>query len=925
MECVSDTLGFKQKREKIGRFAMKTMLRYTAAGISSLALSIAVGSTAYAQTAPPEGSTAIPEAAPDNEAIIVTGIRASIDSAINAKRNAGNLIDVVNAEDIGKLPDQNVAEALGRVSGIAIARKDGEGSSFTVRGISLNRVEINGRTFVGPSQDATPALETVNPEILSSIEVIKSPTADLVEGAIGATVNLKTRRPLDTGKDFILAGRGQLVYSDRADKTGYRASGFVSKQFDDGRFGVNFGLAYARIFARGDNFISNGFVRTNNIDGNGDGVNDVGLFRPNRITSEIESRADDRITANGAVQWQPDDRTDLVFEATYSSFKRERNNNAFQILLNDNDVAGSAIALPDGTVASATFTGVNVRPLVFDAPSDLESYNFGFSGKRDFGRLTVRTDASFSTGEGTENQAGLTNGAPFTFVVVPRAGNVANATFDFRGQRDVPNFNLTSNFDVNDARNFRLFSVFDGEARSANRGYDGQVDFDYQIDSGWIKSLEFGARHENIRLRSQDPQSTPGAAALLAVADRNRDGIITIDELPSLTYNNQFSGNFFSEASGNFPRSFLTGDLSSTADARRDVGLGDPARVPASERQVDQRTFAGYGKINFAGDIGSLPFAANLGVRYLATNRVALGNTVATAGAVVTITPTSLTRNFSDFLPSGNLSLNLTEKLILRVAGAKVLSRPPLRDVAPGLTVNLTNFTAAAGNANLDPIRATQYDLALEWYFAPSGLLAVALFEKQISTFIVTATTTETLDGFPSSAVNPSGLFLVNRPLNGTNGTVRGVEVNYQHAFRFLPKPLDGLGIQANYTYADSRTPIVDPLGAGTLPLPNLSRHSFSLVGYYEVKAFSIRAAYTYRSQFLANFDSIELGGARFEDDYGQLDMTGNINLTDNIRLTFEAVNLNKAITRQFNGTAARLTSSRVNDTRYAIGISGNF
>ncbi len=894
--------------------------------ISAVACICAGSTSAYAQSAPVEGASPTePQAEEQAEEIVVTGIAASIADAINAKRKAGNLIDVINAEDIGKLPDQNVAESLGRVPGVSIARKDGEGSNFTVRGISLNRVEINGRSFVGPTQDATPALETVNPEILSGVEVIKSPTADLVEGAIGATINLKTRRPLDQREDFLLAGRAQVVYADKAEDLGYRASGIVSKQFADGRFGVLVGLAYAKIRARGEGFITNGYVRTNNIDGNGDGVNDVGLFRPNRISSLIESRDDDRFTANAALQWQPDDDTDIVFEGTYSRFKRARDLNYFQVLLNDNDVAGSATALSDGTVTKATLTGVTIRPLVYDAPSDLENYNFGLSAKREIGRLTVRADASYSKGKGSENQAGISTGAPFTFVIVPRAGNTVALNYDFTGQRDFPNYNLTSNFDRNDPRQYQLFSVFDGVAISENRGYDGKVDLDYDADWGAFKTIEAGARYENVRLSSQDPQSTPGAAALLAAADRNGDGIITIDELPAVTYANQFGEPFYPEANGNFPRFFLTGDLSSTAAGRANVGLGAPARVPASERQVDQRTLAAYAKVNFEGDLASVPFAANAGVRYVSIRRLAQGNSVATNGPVVTITPTSLTRKFDYFLPSANLSFNLADDIMLRFATAKVVSRPALRDVAPGITVSLTNFTAAAGNPNLEPIEADQYDAALEWYFDDASLLSVAAFKKDISTFIISSTTLETLDGYPPTAVNPTGLFQVNRPRNGTGGSVRGFEVNYQHAFRFLPAPFDGLGVQANYTYAESKTPILDPLGGGTLPLPNLSKHSYSIVGYYENALFTTRLAYTYRSRFLFSLDSLALGGARFEDAYGQLDLTATLNINDRFRLTFDATNLNKAITRQYQGTMNRLTASSVNDTRYQLGVSASF
>ena len=859
------------------------------------------------------------------EEVIVTGLRQSIAAAIEAKRNAASIVDVVNAEDIGKLPDQNVAETLGRVSGINISRKDGEGSGFTVRGLSLNRIEINGRSFVGPTQDATPALETVNPEILSGIEVTKSPTADLVEGAIGATVNLKTRRPLDGNGADILSARGQVVYADKAEKTGYRASGLVSKAFGDGSFGALLGLAFARVYAQGEGLTTNGWVRTNAIDGNGDGADDVGLFRPNRISSQIEDRADKRTTATGALQWRPGDNTEFVLEGTYSRFKRDRDLSYYQLLLNDNDVARSAHALPDGTVSSATLTGITLRPLAYDAPSDLESYNLGLSATHAVGRLKFSADASYSTGKGSENQAGLSTGAPFTYVIVPKAGNTTDVTYDFGANRNFPNYSLNSNFNVGDPAQYRLFSVFDGVARSENRGYDGRFDVTFDAQWGVLSSLQAGARYEDVRLESEDPQSTPGVAALLGVADRNHDGIVTLDELPAVSYRNQFSGDFYSEADGNFPRDFLTGDVLSVAQARRDVGLGAPAAVPAAERTVDQRTPAGYVRANFEGELGSIPYSANLGVRFVSTRRTARGNSVATSAAGTTITPIEITKTFSDWLPSGNLAFRLTDDLTLRFAASKVVARPALRDVAPGITVSLTNFTASAGSPDLQPIKADQYDATLEWYFADASLLSLALYRKELSTFIIATTSTETIDGYPPTAVNPSGLFQVNRPRNGTGGEVQGFEIGYQHAFKFLPAPFDGFGVVTNYTYADSETPLRDPLGSGTLPLSNLSRDSYNAIGYYENDLFTVRLAYTYRSKFLAALDSASLGGARYEDEYGQLDASATVTLTHSLKLTLDATNLNKGITRQYNGTWSRLTASSVNDTRYALGVTGSF
>lgn len=918
---------FIDEKNNVGVANMEGTLRKAfvlLAGTAVIGIVAASPAAAQATDSPAPAATPQPDAPQDpGKDIVVTGLRSSIARALDQKRNAGSIIDVVNAQDIGKLPDQNVAEAIGRITGVNISRKDGEGSGFTVRGLSLNRVEINGRSFVGPTQDATPALETINPEIFAGIEVAKSPTADQVEGAIGATINLRTRRPLDSGKN-VYSARVQGIYADMIGKTGFRGSGLISLRNDAGTFGVLAGVAYGRIYSEDEGVTTNGWVRTNNIDGNNDGVDDAGLFRPNRLSSQIERRKDDRLTLNGAVQWRPDEHNEFVLEGTYSRFKRARDLSYYQLLLNDNDVAGATRTLADGTVTAATLNGVTLRPLAYDAPSLLTTFNIGGSYKYQGGRWTIRADASYGRGKGSENQAGLSTGAPFTYVIVPKTGFTNNISYNFAAGRNFPDYSLQSNYNRDDPANYQLFSVFDGEADSRNRGYDGKIDLTYDASAGIFKSLQFGGRYENIRLQSADPQSTPAAAALLAAADKNHDGIITLDELPAVSYANQFSGNFLPEASGNFPRNFLTGDVLSVAQARADVGLGAPARQPASERSVDQRSLAGYVRLNFAGDIG-VPFQANLGVRYVNTQRIARGNAVATGPTGTTITPTSLTRTFNDWLPSANISFDLSQKLILRFAASKAVARPALRDVAPGITVSLTNFTASSGNASLDPIRATQYDASLEWYFAPASILNVALYRKDLSTFIVPTTVTTTIDGYPPSAANPSGLFQLSQPINGTGGRVQGFEVGYQHALRFLPKPFDGLGISVNYTYADSKTPIANPLGGSTLPLVNLSKNTWNLVGYYENDLFTLRAAYTYRSRFLVSVDSLSLGGPKYQDAYGQLDASATVNLTKSFRLTFDATNITKQFERQYQGTINRLTLSMVNDTRYSVGVTAAF
>lgn len=873
------------------------------AGASVLAAAWSLGLGAAAQTAAPA-----PTADDTVEEVVVTGIRRSIMQSLDAKRTAASVVDVITAEDIGKLPDQNIAESMSRISGVSITRKDGEGNNFSIRGIDLNRVEINGRSFTGPTQDATPSLQAINPEILSGVEVIKSPTADQIEGSLGGTVNLKTRRPLDGKKDFVAAGRVQGVYGNRVDKFGYRASGLIGKQFADGKFGASAAVAYGAIKALGEGFSTGGWAEA---------PANSGTFRPNRLVSQIEYRDDNRITANGALQWKPDNQTEVNFEVTYSKFNVKRDLQYYQTLLPGVGVAPQAgsTTLSDGTIAKATYNGVTLRPLAYYSHTDFESLNLGISGRRDFGRLSVSADASYSDGTGSDGAAG----SPFTFVMVNSPGNTVNASYDLTTSNIHPDFSLTSNFDRKDPQKYQLFSLFDGENRSDNKGYDGKIDLKYDLDLGVVKMIKGGVRGERIQLGATNPQTTPAVnAAILAAADKNKDGVIRPDELSALNYNNQYSGDFLKGVSGNFDRDFLTGVVNSEL-GRQNIGVGGPAAAPLSEKDVDQKSTAVYLMADLGGELGAFPFKANIGGRYVWTDRESAGYVAgATAGTFVR---TSTTAKFKHFLPSANIAVNLREDLVLRFAAAKVIARPPLSQVGAGIVVNQVNFSATAGNPLLKPFEATQMDATIEWYFAQASLLSFAVFNKKIDSFTTQTVTSEIIPGNERF-----GPFTVSRPTNGEDGKVRGFEFGYQHALKFLPAPFDGLGVQLNYTYADSETPVADALRPGkTLPLTNLSKNSYNLVGYYENDRWSARVAYTFRDQYLSIVQTKNLGGSQYTDDFGQLDASGSYNLSDRFRLTLEATGLNRPVARKYVGTSNRLFETYINDTRITFGIAGTF
>lgn len=857
------------------------------------------------------------EDASAGEEIVVTGIRASLQQSINVKRAAGNIVDVITAQDIGKLPDQNVAESMSRITGVQITRREGDGSNFTVRGISQNRLEINGRTFLGPGAGGSASLESVSPEIISSIVVSKSPTADMPEGALGATVNLKTKRPLELA-NFVVSGRVQGAYTDQADHVGYRGSALVSKTFGD-NFGILASAAYSNTHTRGYSFDTGGWTRTNNIDGNGDGVNDPGLYRPNRYMARIYDRAEERLTLNSSIQYRPSERWEMILDGTYTRLKRERQSANFQVLFNDNDVGAEADA--NGTVVRSTYTGVTVRPLVYDEPTEFKSTNIGFSTKYEGEIVTVKADASYAKGIGTDGGPG----ASFTYVVVPRAGRTANATIDFSRGGTVPDLALASNFNLNDPGQYQLASIFENDFRTDNSGYDGRLDFTIRTGLGLLQSVEVGTRFESIQFYSEAPQNIPTAASLLSRGDKNGDGILTVDELPGLVYDNK-QGSFYPGVPGDFPRDILGGTTDKQA-ARDAFGLPVPRAdtIPfgrVSIKDVRQETLAFYAKGNFEGTIGSMPLTGNAGVRYITFER-------ASSGYLSDTQPTASKSRFDYWLPSANASLDLRPDLTFRVAAAKVVARPSLSDVGVSFVPLFVSRTGSRGNPALRPFEATQYDATLEWYFARSSALTVAGFYKNVDSFTLNRTQSEFIPGL-SDQVDPStgqtyGAFQITQPINGASGKIKGVEVAYQQSLRFLPGPLGNLGVQANYTYVDSETPLIDEATQARLPLPGLSKHSYNLIGFYEDKTVSARVAYIYRSSYLLGQGSAAAGGSSYAAARGQLDASAQINLTRSVRLTVEAINLTRSIDRQYLQDPLRLLTSAREDRRVFFGRAATF
>lgn len=868
------------------------------------------------------GTAAMAQTTADSvESVTVSGIRKSIEDSIDTKRQSAVILDAISAEDIGKLPDQNVAETLSRIPGVQITRMEGQGSYVSVRGITLNKVELNGQNFVGSAADGAPKLGDIAPELLASAEVIKSPSADQPEGWLGAIINLKTKRPLDFTEP-VYAGRVSGMYADRVDAGGGKVSALAAHQFLDNTVGALLAVSFSDEPGRSDQYSSGGWVKLAGlVDVNGDGAPDT-FTMPLRLQQFVDVYRDKNLALNGSLQWRPNNDWNVILDGLYSRSDAYRRLTGAQNILTASITNGTILS--DGTLASGTYSGVTYRPITYNEDSWSSTNALSVVADYNHGPWQAHFSASQSQGNGV-GRDGLTTDASSTGnaqVLVARqiAGQDTVGVNYALGTNNVsPNYSLTTNFNTLDPSQYEIYASFDANYPISNRGRDMSADARYELNWWLFKAIKAGARLEDVSIYSAQRMATYPP---FSTYDPTPANSLRVTEVPGLNYGPTIT-DFLGGVGGNFPRTLLTADpdpaifrafLHATGpDLSSLSSLGSVA-------QVHQQTNALFVKTELGGDLFGIPFDGDAGLRWVDTHRNAFGYTIVGTSAV----PTSVVKHFDLLLPSANLVLHPSDHFDVRLDAAKVTARPPLNLTSVATTLALVSGTGAAGNPNLKPFVATQFDLSAEWYIDPASMVSLAVFTKDVSAFTRIIQVTENHPEAPNNT-NGSTVYLVNRPVNGDHGTVAGYEINYQHALSFLPSPFDGLGYQLTYTHSDSRTPNIDEFTGKPLPMPAASKHSANVVLYYEKYGFSTRLAYNYRSAFLVSQQGAASGGSLFGDGRGQYDISASYDLTDQYKITFEGVNLGKNINSFYVGDKNRIFNAFMDDTRFYVGLAATF
>ncbi|ODP36536.1 TonB-dependent receptor [Sphingomonas turrisvirgatae] len=975
---------------------MKFRNRAWNASIVALTAGLCWASPAAAQDATAAAQTDDTAAADE---IIVSGFRGSLEKSLQTKRNETGVVDSISAEDVGKFPDSNLAESMQRLPGVALARGDGgEGKTISVRGLGaqFTRVRLNGMQGssstnssdirAGFNSSRSFDFSVFASELFSELTVRKTYSADVEEGSLGATVDLLTPRPLSYVDDFTFAASAQGTYDDLREKFSPRVTGLVSKKFLDGTFGVAASIAYTKRYTREEawsavevyrgtqqgGFCSPvGYPTQNPANAPAAGIDALncatGLPRLPGTAQNIANyetarqafvyrsprwlRSDQdysRLGATVTLEAEPAEGTKIVLDGLYSWYDVKRTDYSFAANSFARGVANfgqpmttvtDIVVDPLGSVQYGQFNNVDISNDTARREYSTTFRQINLTASQELGKLTI---------DGFVGLSLSTLANPVSTQISFFANDVQNFSYDFRNGGRVPAINW--GFDTTNANNYVfapnvVVPIAAGTNYTIFRNLLNKGDSEENTEN---LTAEFNASYallDGFKVRA----GVQYREANFDRYGRQRAGNVTTGALPAGTSIGSVMmliDGFGSSMPGNVGGSWLAPDydaLNRAINFVPDEGAFALAPIPIRDRLSEKVTGA-YGLVEFDTDGLGPRLRGNIGVRYVRTNQSGQG-TVAGVSRV-------LERTYEDWLPSATITADLTDKLILRFAAAKVMARPELTHILPaGVNIALNTQTISGPNFYLDPIRAKTADVSLEYYFGRRGLISVGGFYKDIDSYIQSLSERIPFSqtGLPlsliagASGITPATEFTVSGRRNTPGGPLKGVEVNIQTGFDFLGDTFRNFGMLANYTFVDSQITYCRSSGGtctGTdtivRDLVNLSKHAVSGTLYYEDDKFSIRGSATYRDKYLLGVPTSRIGtdpvtGAVVNDVQGAsstifVDAVASYQVTPQISLRLEAQNLtNESIDYYYDSVRQDPFYSGYTGRKFSAGVAFKF
>ncbi|MDP9123588.1 MAG: TonB-dependent receptor [Pseudomonadota bacterium] len=921
---------------------MKTKLTPIAAA-AAVALAGAVAVPAFAQTAAAPAAAA--SAADGVQIVEVTGIRASLQSAINVKRNAETHIDVISAEDIGKMPDKNVADSLARIPGVTILNSPSGGSGgfderdrVGLRGTNPSLTQTlldghpvaNGDWFVldqtGAGVGRSVSFSLLPSELVSRVEVHKSAVASDTEGGTAGSVNIITRKPLEFSKTLTLEGSVGAVYADLPKKTDPQASALIAWRNESKTFGVmlqafdekrHLRRDGVETFAHDGTSAYPGISATTNASSVAAGI-PAGTKYVNLMGAALFTQDRDRKGGAVTVEFKPTSDIDLSLSGFSSKMDANNYNRNFMMTpfwaLDDTRHAGNLPTITNAKIEPSTnvLTSVDysfAQPTVvgvYDLISRKASASTNYLSLE--GSYKVTSALKLSGNGGVSNGEGRTvNQDVYEADIYGTGGH-----YQLNGSNSAPSFGMTlapvpaGKVGSGPAGAYATDWIFgDQNVDVKDKDTWGQIDAEYSLDAGMLSSLKFGLRGADHKRYTDGPIVNQGP---------NWGTDPFAHPLPASDYSQTYPSNYGSGLGGSFPTgiAYPTPAALAAYDATY-ANRSISRRMVTHEYSVKEQTGAGYVQGNLEGE----GWSGNVGMRvvqtkssslvWIPTSDTSLPGYVPSAFAAVGPKWTDPTgyyqtwreRSYTDALPSASVRIDVTPKVVARFALSKTMTRPDYTALSAAQV--LANYsdptgtsvgTGTSGNPDLKPVRSTNVDANIEWYFAPRAFVSMGAFHMELGSYITDGTrrVTASTDVVPAGGQQGSPTNQrVTAPFDLTTSvnvkaSVTGLE------FAVETPVFSNFGVSANYTLADAH----DDTGH---VLRGAVKNSGTLSGFFENDMFSARLNYNYSGD---NYLGKDRGTDYYQRGVGVLSASLGYKLGDHLSFSLDAQNLNDPILRYY-------------------------
>jgi iron complex outermembrane receptor protein len=874
--------------------------------------------------------------------VVVTGIRHSLQNSIKAKKSTDAIVDVITAEDVGKFPDTNVAESLSHLPGFAVDRQFGEGEKVSIHGTdpALNRIFIDGHAIASADWGGNPndiTGRTFNyamlaPEIIGQAKAYKSPEAWIDEGSLGGTVMIETRKPLDLKSGALSASAG-YEYNDRSEKGNIRGSVLYSWKNDAHNLGILVAATYDKqsLYRAGIEYfgyssgadLDGSFTTASDADGNitsvtGPNINgaaptpasyaEMNAARmPCCMNFAYFDQTRERKGLNVAVQWKPSDESEITLTALhiagdYTNFSQSEysvaswaGNRASDITVGNGIVTGATVGAtpyvhfdPSDPTATTSY-GTNAQLDTNLRKTQVITDSVNLAGKLNLGDWKISGNAGWTKATGGKNPEYL-------------ASFQTDAGFTFGFDQDHTSVNYTSDpsdpttFFKGDLRQSTINGVTGYYTQIGGIYYEkytdeekyGQVDFSYSRE-GLFNKVLFGLKYSD-----HDNGSWSHGSAIYLDSETS-----LADWDWTLSPSNLFSG---LGASGNATQ-FATLTRDGVISMLNSGIYKDQGDNYGAMFDVNEKNAAAYGQVNFADGKAH----GNMGVRLVHTRDES--DFWSYDGS--TYTPQTVVQDYTDVLPSVNLVYDISENLLLKAGAAKVMARPRYGQLAGAYSQSdptndsATFGTASGGNPYLDPYRSLNIEGSVEYYFGKSGLFSTEVFFRDISSYIVTTTETQTLY---NKNLDKEMTYYVTSPFNARDAKVHGLAIQYQTDLPW------GFGLSTNATMAEADT------GTKDFYMPYLSKYTVNIIPYYEKGPLQVRLSYSYRTKYFTAIG--RLNSKDFTDAYTQVDLSVNYDINDRISFYAKGLNLLDETYYQFSSVTIAPTSFYKNGRQFMIGFN---